>query len=324
MEYDFSAIQDQTFALRAAARTGDVAGLVKLLASEPKVHPNEIFPWAASAGEVKACEILLEAGVSIHRKLGGHMTVQSPLLFAAEGGPPIVDLLLDRGANACVVDDNDKTAAHELLNGCRAHVQKFGEPALINTLERLLSAGVKPDRCTKYNKSLLQVAIESGAQADTLSALAKAGARLDLRNSEGLEPIHVAAATCNLSAMDLLLARGVHADAEDARGMTALFHCKKAAAVGVLLERGANLEHKDIQGSTALAKLLRDKPEVPLDAIKGLLEAGAQPDNADLSGTTPKDIITSRRLKEVKSMLATLKAHRSIQSVLDQASPRPA
>lgn len=288
------------------------------------MHPNQALPWALCAGQLKATELLLDAGADLDRKLGGHMGVRTPLMFAAEGGPVVVDLLLDRGAHPRAVDDNHKTAAHELLERYAVHASNFGEPAIVNTLQKFLEAGVKPDRCTADGKAMLELAIQGGAGPDTLRVLEQRGARLDLRNPEGLEPIHIAALSCNLPAMDLLLARGIAPDAEDANGMSALFHCTNAAAAKYLIDRGANVEHADLQGRTPLHKLLKEmKPTSPTEVVKVLLDAGARTDAPDWSGTTPADVIAARRLKNVKAVLAALTARQAIGRVLEKSSPRP-
>lgn len=89
--------------LAGAARTGDVAALVRLAAAgAPLDEPSGISGWtplmhAVRSGQVAAARALLEAGADPNRVVSDSTAL---LMAAAEGNAEMVTVLLDAGADA--------------------------------------------------------------------------------------------------------------------------------------------------------------------------------------------------------------------------------
>ncbi len=157
------------------------------------------------------------------------------------------------------------------------------------------------------------------------------GADVNLPSGSNLEmPLHLAASTGNKALLVFLLTQGATIQARDSLGRTALLHgCGSSgdaeAIVNTLLEQGAALEDEDSSGAGALhlaagsyaehPRLVRlllarglavDKKtkrgETPLllavrgghgEIVRELLVQGADPDAADVTGTTPRTLSSS-------------------------------
>jgi ankyrin repeat protein len=190
---------------------------------------------------------LLDRGASIHaRDRDGN----TPLILAAASfEPDIVRLLLERGADANAVNYKSGRTALVAAIGFNDRVM----------LEALLASGADinlrepPIGQSEYQaltweqKKTIYLSLGEG-EAESVS-------RLRGIMGLGFAPIHQAAFSGELMALELLFELGADIEARDYRGHTPLYiaceeHMNKAA--GFLLDRGALIEAKNFEEMTPL------------------------------------------------------------------------
>lgn len=106
-------------------------------------------------------------------------------------------------------------------------------------------------------------------QFELLEYLIKKGADVNLKNKEGLSPIHLACYSENIR---------------------------------ILLESGADIQSQDKQGDTPLHSLVKEGKE-KIDVIEYLIKAGAKIDLKNKNGETPLDIAILREENQVIQLL---------------------
>ncbi|CAD7701206.1 unnamed protein product [Ostreobium quekettii] len=172
------------------------------------VHGNTPLLQAALRGQVASAVVLLEGGAAVNATNDQGM---SPLLIAAQhGNREMVKLLIDAGADTSVAK------------------RRSGQTALWSAaflgheeiVEYLIKAGADVDAPEKDMATALYAATQEG-QARVAAILLSKGADPNARTRLGAAPLHIAAATCNLDLLRLLLASsGVDAGARDQKGRT--------------------------------------------------------------------------------------------------------
>ena len=134
---------------------------------------------------------------------------------------------------------------------------------------------------------------QSAARGDTevlrteLTSNPKSVSRKD---SEGFTPLHVAASSGQLEAVELLLESGADVNARGLRGETPLLLAAgagQAQIVEALLKAGADSNIATKEGRTPLH---RASMEGSLDSVKARLKAGADPKAQDGQGRTALDL----------------------------------
>ena len=129
--------------------------------------------------------------------------------------------------------------------------------------------------------------VREGSVEDLRVALV-AGANVHARDEGGRTPLVYAASNANLSVLLLPLGAGTVIEAHDHLGwtplVTAILFSENPDAVRVLLDAGANLEAGDVFGSTPLMHAASDDDP---DAVRLLLAAGAGLGVRDATGMTP-------------------------------------
>ena len=101
----------------------------------------------------------------------------------------------------------------------------------------------------------LHVAAAMG-QKDTVQQLLTKGADFNAKSNDGETPLHVAAITNNKDVAELLLAKGADIDAKDAHGVTPLYYAAARGGkdtVEILLIKGADINVKTDDGKTPLS-----------------------------------------------------------------------
>ena len=258
--------------------------------------------------------VLLDAGAQPNARTNGGWT---PLYMAALSGNRLtVSILLDGGAdpNFRNYDEEGSFPLHQ------AAVQD--DPILVSTL---LDAGANPAARSADGRMPIHSAAYSTDARTVISTLLRAGAGADLTpahiavltgdraalttaldggadpnaaDSYGWTALHFAALMARVVSepilVDDLVAAGADPDARDLGGMTPLdqaaMYYGGIAVVEALLASGADPgsvgAQRDDDGHTPLHHATMT---LQTEAIKALLEAGADPEAVDLEGNTPLD-----------------------------------
>jgi ankyrin repeat protein len=167
----------------------------------------------------------------------------------------------------------------------------------------LLSAGATSTATSRHGVTPLQLAATNG-NAAILTRLLDAGADPNTALPDGETVLMTAARTGSVDAMRVLLDRGADVrHREPAKGQTAIMWAaaeNNAAAVTLLLERGADMNERSRGGLSPYLFAVRGGQ---IDAVKTLLAAGVNVDEAMTDGTTAL-------------VLAVINAHYELAAVL--------
>ncbi len=252
---------------------------------------------AASTGVVEVAELLLDAGANVNAT--EEWRGQTALIWAASNAHgPMVELLIEHGANVSVRAASTDWGS-QITTEPRAQYRPTG--------------GLTP----------LLYAARSGCAA-CINAILDAGADIDFPTPEAITPLMVAIDNYRYDAAKLLLERGANPHVWDWWGRTALYVATDMNSYGpdltrgggeltagttaldlmrVLLDAGVNRDpqlnmHRPGRGgnsgrfvddplTTGATPLLRAANSHDLEAVKLLLEYGAQVDLPNVMGVTP-------------------------------------
>jgi uncharacterized protein len=228
--------------------------------------------------------------------------------FAAPTGPASL---------ADAVQREDTGAVRSLLSQ-KADVnatQADGSTALLwashndnaELVDMLLAAGANPKTGNRYGITPLSEACLNGS-ASVIEKLLRAGADPNAPHTEGETPLMTASRSGNPEAVKVLLDHGAKVNTAEAwRGQTALMWAaaeNHADVIKLLIARGASIDARSSDfdyskmkvkpGSVGMnwprggfSPLLFAAREGALDAMRALLDAGADINLADPDGTTP-------------------------------------
>jgi ankyrin repeat protein len=278
--------------------------------------------WAASRNDVEMADLLLGAGADV--KAANEYGATALYTAAANADPAMTVKLLAAGADAnahllsgetplmeAARRDNLETLRLLLASGADPNTREVngGQNALMWAIsqrhaavaEELVRRGADIHARSKRGFTALMFAAQQG-DADSVRILLGAGAKPnDVMPRTGLTPLLIASAMGRTKAAALLLDKGADANVVDANGFTSLHYAAKrrgaVAIVSALLAHGAkpNVRLKQekptvtvngivLQGATPLA-LAADINN--LDAVKALVDGGADPLIPTEQGTSP-------------------------------------
>lgn len=270
--------------IHSAASSGDVGKIRSLLARGADVNALDERGWtplgyAAKSGQEEAARVLLASGADPN---AGRI---SPLCLAAgHAHVAVVDLLLEKGADARVGDPRNGGPLNVVLEG----PYKGPEVALI--VKALLSHGADQEsRSMGHITPIMQAAYMRHVEA--VVALLRAGARVDATDDAGRTCLHCAAEGGNATIVSLLLAHGADPSAKTRDGETPLALAAKNgrdATAETLLTHSADPNSKDLDGSTPLGLAIKYGGESGgAKTVEILLAHGADPNIKDKDGWTP-------------------------------------
>jgi len=213
---------------------------------------------AISSRQPAIASRLLAAGVAVDQPLPGGITAL--MVAAALGWPELVRLLIEAGADATRADDAGNTALHALAQWGAISDDRSRATAL---WQALLSAGADPDARNAAGASPLLLLLGSRAEpgalrdedciAAQLELLLTRQLDLDVRDSRGFSPLHLAALHGQIRAVRRLLVAGADRDARDTLNRRAY----EIAVMRGYVDIAAELDTRP-QPSPSLARFLRE------------------------------------------------------------------
>jgi len=216
--------------------------------------PTGETPLGLAAGydDLQTIELLLEAGADPNYK----KTTTVPIIEAAGGGHiEVVQLLLSRGANIEMADEDGETAMHAAAASNHLPV-----------LELLLRSGAKPDARSNTAGKRTPIIIAAERQNwDIVERLRSFATEEDLQH-----PLLTRVAGTRVSPRDL----GQFMDAARSGDANAVIRC---------IESGVSV---DIQTSTGLTALMNAANMGRHEIVELLLSRGADPNVQDHDGDT--------------------------------------
>ncbi|PNP59152.1 hypothetical protein THARTR1_01400 [Trichoderma harzianum] len=231
---------------------------------------------ACKKGYDSIAEILLDAGADMEILSDDGRT---PLLHAVqEQMESTVKLLATRGANVNFIHLGT-TALHTAA--------QMGYSAIF---EYLLKGGadIHAGAGTTVGTPLHAACIMIDGNA-TIQRLIDLGAGIDETDEEGKTPLHIAALYGKPASLRLLIRNGANMEARDSRGRTPAlfisFEEQRKECLQVLIKFGADVNVADYEGKTLLYLAAGD--ETLEDFVPELLEAGAAVDEVVEDGYTP-------------------------------------
>ena len=184
--------------------------------------------------------------------------------------------IINHGADVNVTNKCNQTA---LLLACKMKI--------IGAINVLLTAGAEPNSADASGDTCLLNAVRENCNKETLQALIDHGAYIDARNKKNQTALLVACTMENTESMDILLNAGANPNTTDASGNTYLHNAVSKNSSKEVLQTiidhraDANATNKSNQTALLLACKMKNT-----EAISVLLNAGADPNSADISGDT--------------------------------------
>lgn len=206
----------------------------------------------------------------------------TPLYHAcAEGNDEIIDLLVERGADIHMKNDDGDTP---ILYSCR-HSQ-------LSSLKTMLKHGALVSDVNRQGDNCFHVVLDNqeslGTPIEVLKVLADEGANINLSNNIGYSPLRLACLQQNSQQVECLLDLG--ADINDQKSLiketSLMTACRNldTEIVMKLLRRGADIRPMNIHGQTALALACLFNR---LENVRALIHIGATVAVCDRDGHTP-------------------------------------
>ena len=205
---------------------------------------------AAIRGQTEVIPILLKAGAKTEVMSRGY----SPLHLAAMGGHlDSVSALVKGGAEINSLDKGRRTPLHRALSAVNPHVSEI---ALF-----LIGTGAEVDTTDDEGETPLMTAVREG-YTEVVRKLLEKGARTDVKDKNFHQTLlHLAAIRGYGDIADILLSRGLDANAPDVHGVTplryALLHGNVSVASSIerVLDKPQTLKLKDFNASAATGKI---------------------------------------------------------------------
>lgn len=257
------------------------------------------------AGYIEAAQLLLATGAKVDAKTGDG---KQPIHLAAENGmTSVMQILLAHGAKADVVSSEGNQPLHYAAQRGLPYLHEnlYKQSAIINML---LAAGAKVDAPGKDGWLPIHFAAATG-RSEGIAALIAAKADPNAALANGLRPLHLISDRRNFydsePVVAALLAGGARVDVRDAKGWEPLHYAAQRGAtrtVKRLLEAGANPAAVTPDGHTAMDYAIASKST----QSQSLLQAATtgQPlSSPEQRNAALFDAVRERDAAEVKRLL---------------------
>ncbi len=189
-------------------------------------------------------------------------------------------------------------------NGLRAAAAR-GDAAEIG---RLIANKTDVNARDNYGRTPLHVAT-FGRHRDAITALAKGGADLNMKERDHYDAVTIAAVANDPATLRLLLTLGASAkqvtSRYDGTALIAAAHLGHDEVVKLLINAGAPLDHVNNLGWTALIEsiVLGNGGPHHIETLRAIVQAGANVNLADRNGESPLRLARSRRYSAMVEIL---------------------
>jgi ankyrin repeat protein len=285
-------------------------------------HGNTFLHWAAFYGFADLVRVLIDAGVEVNALNAIH---QTPLLVAERGfprGDPVVQILLDAGADANAADFSGRSVLQKMVSGEDQ-----------SRVRSLLEHGADVNAQNAFGETALYCLCRSG-DLPIARLLVDKGADVNLSDFRGQTPLFEACRTEKVQIVQYLLEHGAKADQPDFYETCPIHISTHSEPVmDLLLKHGADINRVNYLGCTALSVaasagrenmvrfLIEHKADVnrfakngatPLQEaaftgkasiVKLLLDSGADPAVKNSRGKTALDFAREKKNIEVIALL---------------------
>lgn len=240
--------------------------------------------------EIQLVKLLIEGGAKTDITDGfGNTLLDASLLF---GEADTIDFFISKGLSSgkhsafsplhlCACSKNKKALEYFVGKG-------FNVNEVDSELNTPLHYAVTGDFCNSLNSSIRFAGSSFGSSQmdfDLVKYLVKKGAKIDAKNSKGLQPLHVVFikdydTEKAENTADFLVSRGADVNARDNEGNTPLLYCQYSSEIKKLISLGADINARNNKGEGILYLILKkkfDDKSRKADEIDYLLSKGALP-----------------------------------------------
>jgi len=281
------------------------------------MHINDELLEAVRACDLDVVDELLDDGADVNASdEDGH----TPLMEAAAAGDlAIIDLLLERGGDPNLWGQGDNVLTHAAKSGNR-EVVEFLRPLVSEEIrESVTEDSLRREELRKAREPDIGIEsfiLDAGMGREQLVQEAiVSGVNIDAFGSTGQTALHYASYYGHVPIVELLLQNGAEVNAPTEpnaslgrEGETALCFIAGSSyaenhekVIELLVEAGANVDVQDANGATPLMKAIDSGFAYP-NAVRALLQAGADTQLKDKVGRTALDMATTSRPSDFETL----------------------
>ena len=297
---------------------------------DPVDDAVRVFHEVVSTGDVAAVAAMIDVGVDVNEWSDRSA---SPLHIAAVRlHLPLVELLAEAGADVGAGDRNDgATPLHWAVEHSEFDEDEVAKTAAV--VQALVAAGSDPDARDHSGLAPLHWTAREG-RPETVGLLVELGADVNARSPFGTTPLHLAAKRGWSAMMDALLEAGADPNALASNGLSPLHLATERSSVRrsvrgksggylsvpetilYLLERGAATDPPPKPGLPSPLMVAIKEGDVGSDAVRALLEAGADPDSK--GGMPYSPLHVAARFGKLGAAVALLAAGAKVDALDDK------